>query len=291
MVCSKYIKILMLFLFVILTSVCFSRNSYTQYQLSYDAKNILSYLTLKYSNQKNIPTGDLVIKIALEFLDRPYFPNTLEVNKYERLIVNLNQFDCTTLAENCLAMSRYIKKGEYSNNLRSFIKELTFIRYRNGKIKGYTSRLHYFSDWIYQNQEKNVVQDLSYKIGSYQFNNFVNYMSVHSTKYKMLANKKKEIYKTKIIENQISKRNSYYIPKNELVNYEHLIKDGDIIGITTNITGMDMSHVVLAYHQNEELHIIHASLKYGKVMISKETLEEYLMNRKDATGIMIARPL
>ncbi len=288
---SKYLKSFILLQFVFISTITFAKTTYSQNKLTNEAKYTINYLTQKYANQKNVRTGELMIKIALEFLNKPYVGNTLEVNRSEKIILNLSQFDCTTFAENCLALSRIIKNGSKSQQLKSFKKELTNIRYRSGKIKGYPSRLHYFSDWMYDNEQKNIIENISCKLGAFSFNNYVDYMSVNSTKYKMLANKNKDIRKTKLIENNISKRNSCYIPKNELVKYEYEILDGDIIGITTKIPGMDMAHVVLAYHQNGKLHIIHASSKYHKVVISSETLVEYLMNREDATGIMVARPI
>ncbi len=288
---TQLLKFFIILHFIIVSNVSFAKTSYTQNELTNEAKHTINYLSQKYANQRNLSTGELIIKVALEFLDKPYVGNTLEINKKENIILNLSQFDCTTFAENCLAISRVIKSKSKTKNLKTFKKELTTIRYRNGNLKGYTSRLHYFSDWIYDNEQKKIVKNISCELGAFAFNNYVDYMSVNSAKYKMLANKSKDIYKTKIIEDKISKRNSCYIPKNELVKYEHEILDGDIIGITTKIPGMDMAHVVLAYHQNGQLHIIHASLKHKKVVISNETLQEYLMNREDATGIMVARPI
>lgn len=287
---SNYIKLFILFQLVFICNLSFSKSNYSPRQLKRETKITLDYLTQKYRSCGNMPTGELMIKIALEFLDKPYVGNTLEVYKSEKTILNLSQFDCTTFAENCLAISRIIKSERKKQNLQSFKKELTKIRYRNGNRNGYTSRLHYFSDWINDNEQKNIVMNISNQLGAFKFNNFVDYMSTHSSEYKMLANKSKDINKIKIIESNISQRTSFYIPKNELTNYENKIQDGDIIGITTNIPGMDMSHVVLAYHQNGQLHFIHASLKFHKVIISSETLVEYLTNRQDATGIMVARP-
>lgn len=288
---SSYIKFLVLLLFVFVCAISFAQSSYSPRQLKKETKITIDYLTQKYRGCENMPTGELMIKVALEFLDKPYVSNTLEVNKREKLVLNESQFDCTTFAENCLALSRTIKnETKKQHGLALYKKELMKIRYRNGKMKGYTSRLHYFSDWIFDNEQKGIVKNMSCELGAFPFNNYVDYMSAHAGEYKMLANSKKDISKTKFIEENISKRNSCYIPKGELMNFEDKINDGDIIGITTNIPGMDMAHVVLAYHQNGRLHIIHASLKYKKVVISTETLDEYLMNRKDATGIMVARP-
>ena len=91
-------------------------------------------------------------------------------------------------------------------------------------------------------------------------------------------------------ENEISQRKQCSIPEDKIADVEDQLKDGDILGITTNIQGMDIQHVVMALRQNGRVHILHASQKYMKVLISTETLEDYLMGSKSATGIVVARP-
>jgi hypothetical protein len=92
-------------------------------------------------------------------------------------------------------------------------------------------------------------------------------------------------------EAMITSRMTWFIPENRLAVVENKLKDGDILGITTNIEGMDISHVVLAVRLSGRIRFIHASSREKKVVISEETLEEYLMNSKMASGIMVARPL
>jgi hypothetical protein len=67
--------------------------------------------------------------------------------------------------------------------------------------------------------------------------------------------------------------------------------EGDIIGLTTNIPGLDILHVGILVRKSKQIHLIHASSRAKKVIVSEETLESYLESRKNITGIMIARPL
>jgi hypothetical protein len=135
------------------------------------------------------------------------------------------------------------------------------------------------------------VKNITCEIVATPFNNYVDFMSTHVSDYKILKENPDFLPHTQQIEKAISARKSCYIPKADITKYESKIQDGDIIGITTNIKGMDIAHVVLAYHYNGELHILHASSKLKKVVISTETLSEYINNRIDATGIMVARPI
>ena len=42
-------------------------------------------------------TGNAMLKYGLNFLKTPYVAHTLEVNEEEKLVVNFDEVDCTTL--------------------------------------------------------------------------------------------------------------------------------------------------------------------------------------------------
>ena len=172
-----------------------------------------------------------------------------------------------------------------------FLRELQVIRYREGKIDGYPSRLHYFSDWIFDNDRKGTVKSLSREIAHTLVPKKITFMSSHTDSYPILQRKPEYVPLISSQEAEISNRMTWFIPENRLAVVENKIQDGDIIGITTNIEGMDISHVVLAVRVNGRIRFLHASSKEMKVVISEETLEEYLLNSKMASGIMVARPL
>jgi hypothetical protein len=276
-------------IFLIYSSIAFSQSNLNDSILEKQANETFNAISAKFKGNSKGSTGDLIIKIGLEFLGKPYVAKTLENNKSEKLVINLSEFDCTTFAENCLALARTLKSPACTFD--NFKKELLLIRYRNGELVDYSSRLHYFSDWIYDNDRKNTVKNITCEMGHTPFNRFVDYMSQHTDSYKMLKNDLKLQNKISLIENQISKRQSCYIPKNQISKYELLIHNGDILGLTTNIKGMDIAHVVIAYHTKGRLYMIHASSKEHKVVISTKPMANYLANRKDVTGIMVARPL
>jgi hypothetical protein len=92
-------------------------------------------------------------KIANFFINKPYVAGTLEGPKSETLVVNLNEFDCTTLVETSLALA-LCKPNDFDD----FKKKLTEIRYRNGEIVNYASRLHYLTDWLQTNQANGILE-------------------------------------------------------------------------------------------------------------------------------------
>jgi len=255
-----------------------------KYQISIENKDSLIFNSfIKYT--KVCPLNKISSN-ATFFLNTPYKGGTLDINKKEQLVINLRELDCLTFIENVLAF--YLCRKDKTISLQSFMTNIKKIRYRDGELKEYGSRLHYSTDWLHNNSQKGIIKDITKEIGGTPFNRTINFMSEHSDKYKALKTKK-AVNKIKKIEENINSRNYYYIPKAEIINIENNIENGDIIFITTDIKGLDIAHVGYAINVNNRIHLLHASSQYKKVIISKSSLSEYLRNIKHHTGIMIAR--
>lgn len=278
--------IIIIFLLSLFSLSSFSQNG--EISVTSEDKKIINEIFEKFQAPKNLSTGELIIKIGHYFLETPYVAHTLEVNSDEKLVVNLREMDCTTFAENCLALARTVKNTNPDEN--TFFDELRTIRYRSGLIDRYPSRLHYFSDWIYENARKKIVRNITAKSGGVSKKIELNFMSTHPDSYSVLRLHPEFISEIAKQEKTISGRQFKFIPESKLGKYEKKIKNGDIIGISTDIAGMDIMHVVIAFWKNDKLHILHASQSKGKVLVSEETLYQYLITSKKATGIVIARP-
>ncbi len=237
---------------------------------------------------ENLPIGDVTAKCGLQFLGTPYIGGTLEGSGPEVCRIDLNGLDCVTFFENSLCIARLIKKKKYSYD--DLINEITFTRYRNGKITDYTSRLHYTADWITDNVKKGVVRDITKEIGGEKIKFNVSFMSEHPESYPALSGNKEMIATIAGIEKDINSRNYYYIPKSRVKAAEKFIRSGDIICFTTNIPGLDYSHVGLAYEDKGQIKLLHASLSSKKVIIDKP-LHLYINGVKKHTGITVLRPV
>jgi uncharacterized short protein YbdD (DUF466 family) len=233
-------------------------------------------------------TAELMLMLGDYFAKSPYVEHTLE-HEPEALVVNLREFDCTTFLESCLAIARSIRSGK--PDFEQFTSELRNIRYRNGIVEDYTSRIHYFSDWIYLNNQKQLIMDISKEVGGTSFSREVSFMSTHPDSYRQLAKDRELIEIIAVQEQKISAREMYFVSKDRIAELEADLKEGDIVGITTSISGLDIIHVGLLIRKSGRIHLLHASSRSKKVLISEEPLEDYLANNKSATGIMIARPL
>ena len=249
-------------------------------------RSIFDKYTAYIYNKTNLPDNQLIIETAKFFLNVPYVANTLEIEP-EGLVVNLRALDCTTFLETvyALAMTAKTKVLTFEN----FCSKLRLIRYRDGVINDYTDRLHYTSDWIYQNQEKKIVKNVSKMAGSKPLNLNLYIMSSNTDKYKQLKGKDDLIGKIKVKESEINSRESYYLPTEEIEKRASQIKSGDMVGFVTTIPGIDISHVGIIYKDGKKLTFIHASSTHKKVVINKEPLSEFVKGTGRNTGIVLAR--
>jgi hypothetical protein len=247
-------------------------------------KKLLRVLDKKKASAK-FP-DQLILEIGKFFLGTPYLAGTLEMNGAEHLVVNLREYDCVTFIENVVALLWHVKSR--GKSFETFRRLLRKIRYRQGRLQGYSSRLHYFSDWIHDNQKKGIVRDVTAKIGGRPLRKPMNFMTIHPDFYPSLKNTAK-LRRMKLIERAISRRSLFFIPKKALRRLEDRIRDGDLIAITTNAEGLDVEHVGLAARLKNRIHLLHASSIEGKVVLSKKTLYQYLMQSRARSGIMVAR--
>jgi hypothetical protein len=210
----------------------------------------------------------------------------LQAISKEVLVINLKSFDCVTFVENMIALSqtRLSQKPDFD----TFKQFLTHVRYRNGVID-YAARLHYFSDWLFENEKRGIMRQITKNLGGEVFNKPVYYMSLkRDTLYGNMADSA-TYQAVKQVEAAITKREKWYIPKERVSTIEKDLKEGDIIGITNRLDGMDMAHVGIVVWQNGRAHLLHASSQLHKVVITDVPLVDYLLRNKSQTGIMVAR--
>jgi len=245
----------------------------------------------QFAVEKNLAEksiGDVIVEVGKSFLGTDYLAYGLEKEGDEQLVINLNGLDCTTFLENSLVLARCIKKGKTS--FEDFMNELQLIRYRDGLINQYPSRLHYFSDWIYDNVKKGIVEDVTEEIGGKKLKFKVNFMSTHPENYKHLKESSDFIPIIKKQEKEISCREYYSFPKEDLNSKEEFIQNGDLLAITTTVEGLDIGHIGIAVKMDDgRIHLLHAPTENTKVQITEQPLSDYLMKFKRHSGVIVLR--
>lgn len=234
-------------------------------------------------NLKALPIGLIIVEVAKTFMGTPYVGGTLDTVYPEELIINLREVDCFTFVEYVFALALCIKAGR--NDFNSFCNYVQLMRYRNGAIKNYASRLHYFTDWMSDGEKKNLIQIIK---GPDSFKKQINILS------KSLMNKKSNISQNEQLQLQhceklLSDSAFSYFPCNSIEANSKLFQNGDVLGFASNVTGLDINHVGFLVNKANQWTFIHASSINKQVEIYNNELTEYCKRVKKNSGIVIGR--
>ena len=242
--------------------------------------------------KKQPSTTNFPLFFARQFIGRPYVAYTLEVGDEEQLVLNTRELDCTTLVENVAALTLCVYRNQYT--VSDFIHVLTELRYRQGMLDGYCSRLHYFTDWILDNQKLGLVEELQSPNPPFAEVQVVrtDYMSKHPQAYKALRNHPSMVKTIRKQEQKLTGLQFRYIPKRSVGNtaiMKKAVHDGDIIAITCSKPGLDIAHLGFAVWRKDGLHLLNASQLHKRVLEEPMTLYNYLRKHPSHTGIRIIR--
>jgi hypothetical protein len=243
-----------------------------------------------------LPMGESMAFIGLSFVGTKYVPATLELPGAEEVVINLQELDCVTFVENVLALALFIRQVEpqiLESELETqavYRRLLTRIRYRNGRVDGYPSRLHYFTDWILDNEAKGIVREVTAELSGVEDFRAIDFMSNHPESYRQL-NSRMVLNAIQDREFYLSGLGRYRIPEDEIATRSSWIQDGDIIAATSTVDGLDVAHTGLALWRDGALHLLHAPLVGEAVEVSTLPLADRIFRIESQDGIRVVRPL
>jgi hypothetical protein len=254
---------------------------------STDTTRINEFLVSAYDARPS-SIGDAVALIGRKFLGTKYVAHTLE-GETEMLTVDLDEVDCTTFVETVAAMA--ITVDERRTSWRDFVYNLERIRYREGEMNGYASRLHYICDWVMNNSHRGIVEDATVKFPYYTYAiKSIDFMSENRDKYPALSDS--AVFATiKSVESNYRNHRFPYIKTMDLERKETVaaFRAGDIVALTTNIKNLDVTHMGIVVIENGVPLLMHASSSVGEVVITKESIGAFMKRNRTATGIRVIR--
>jgi len=248
--------------------------------------------------RSDVPTGRSAARVGELAIGTPYVAFTLEEyiraggdpSGTEPLALSLTRFDCVSLVESCLAITR-VADDTAAPTWERFGREMERMRYRGGERRDYTSRLHYFSEWISDGVRRGLLRDLGAELGGVEDARPLRFMTEHRASYPALAN-------AKVFEGIAAMERSLDDEPRRLILTERIpevsdrIETGDVLAFATAIPGLDVTHSAFAYRDREGvLRVLHAPLSGGAVEITPTTLPQYVAAIRRSTGILVARPL
>ena len=275
-------------LIALLAGMMFSTSAFGKRDARFTQQDVARFneVMALVSGDRDLPMDELVVKVARSFLGTPYVAGTLE-QEPEQLTVNLRETDCILFVEMCLALAQTAKDDEPSFD--SYIDRLAELRYRNGIVDGYTSRLHYTSEWIAQGEKQGFFKEVTRDCGGKVLAQKFNFMSTHPASYKQLKDNSSNVAKIRSVEQNLESRDYFYIPKADLPRCIRNIKTGDIIAFTSTVAGLDIAHIGIALWQGDTLTFIHASTTADKVIVNPTPLTQYINGVKSQSGVRVIR--
>lgn len=216
-------------------------------------------------------------RVSLQFLGKPYRANALSSSNPEVLIADLASFDCVTFIENSLALA-------HSAGVDSvYQKVLVHFRYAGDSVQ-YEKRYHYFSDAMRQLGYPLLgTRDMLQKFPK-SFSFLSNYLAS-----KQLGQINLSLLRSR--ENQLAQNDFYYTPNALIDRLLPLLKSGDLVGLVSKNPAIDFLHTGMIFRKDGKVYLLHASQELKRVMVSKQTLNEYLKTHRQFIGVSAFRPI
>jgi len=251
----------------------------------------MQYATEQNERDDVSSVGALMQALGPHFRGRPYLEGTLDTGATETLVVRLDGFDCVTFVETTLAMARGVRAGD--TTYAGFARRLAEQRYRDGTMQGYCSRLHYFTEWLADNEDRGLVARLDDRLGGRRLTDTLDFMSTHRSSYDRFATNDSLYACVQQMETDLQARQHdrpvRYVPQDSIRAVYDQLQAGDIVATVTSIEGLDVAHTGLVYaHEDGGRGLLHASLSDG-VVVSPD-LQRYVQTIDHQIGIVVARP-
>jgi hypothetical protein len=211
--------------------------------------------------------GERIAALSAQFLGAPYAADTLVggPDEAERLVVNLDAFDCFTLLDTVEALRRSTAPGD-------FPEQLKLVRYRHGVV-AYGERRHFFSDWV-ADQDGPLI-DMTVKVGQGRARQATKRLNRKDDGTLWLAGI------------PVTRREVFYIPAASIDRQVAAeLRTGDYVGIYTPVAGLDVSHTGLIVRTTGRIMLRHASSRKGVERVVDVDLLEYL---QDKPGLVVYR--
>jgi hypothetical protein len=231
--------------------------------------------------------GDFLVRAAFLKHRSPY-THFREMGGPERLQVDLAHFDCVSLIDSSLAVARCAWSRDATE--ACFVRELVATRYRNGTMRDFSSRLHYLEDWLDDNRTRYRLEDRTRGLGGLLLRRHFSYMSENRHRFPpMDAPAAREAIA--LTETQLSQRIYSVIVRSSIRETDEHLQNGDLVGVVTTEPGRLIGHAgFIVRGKRGSPRFLHASSYHQRVILTRTSLSDYILRRRERWGIIVARP-
>ena len=250
----------------------------------------------KEGNWKTLPIGERTATVGQALVGTRYKHFTLEIdNHIEAASVNFNGMDCWTFFEISLAFARMLNEPEENWTPQQMLHYIEVDRYRGGECTGdYLSRLHYLEDWLADNKQRGLVEDLTPHLGGKSVAHSAREMTIGWRHYRYLAANKSLLgplaqMERASLRGRFTRSPRTASPKSNL-NCRAATSSASFRAMAADCSPRRMW--VWRCARVTDLHFMHASSpgNSGRVVVDSR-ISKYLARYRSDSGILVARPL
>jgi hypothetical protein len=207
------------------------------------------------------------------------------LSERETLRVDLERFECVSFIESSIAVARCGWAGE--SDPSCFEREVLLSRYRGGRLSDYSSRLHYFVDWIYDNESRGRLRNLTESLGGEP----VRKDFYHLTGRLLVRPEHSELRRrVRDVEESLSGRSHFVLPRERAPRALAGLSDGDLVAFVRERPGLLVHHAGFVRNVRGHPRLLHASSYHERVVLTPDDVTSYLLRRPERKGVIVARP-
>ena len=208
----------------------------------------------------------------------------------EAIRIELETFECVSFIESALALARCGWNGDRSE--ACFLRELELSRYRGGEMAGYASRLHYFVDWIADNETRGRLRHMTTELGGEPVQRDFFHISRRVLPRAELGAAERERLTRELesTEARLSRDEHPVLDREIAPDALAGLEEGDIVAFTRERSGLLVHHAGFVHWVGGTPRLLHASSYHERVVITVEDVTNYLLRRPERRGVITARP-
>ena len=209
----------------------------------------------------------------------------------ETLQVDLEAFECVSFIESAIAVARCGWSRDTTEGC--FRRELERTRYRKGEMGNYASRLHYFVDWIEDNETRGRIENLTVSLGGEPHRKEFFHISKRVLERSSLPAGDRSVLTREMeaTEQRLSNRSHAVLSRERAPRVLDGLRDGDLVAFVRERPGLLVHHAGFIYWANGTPRLLHASSYHARVVITSSDVTDYLLRRPERRGVIVARPL
>lgn len=210
---------------------------------------------------------------------------------HETLRMELDAFECVSFIESAIAVARCGWSSETTESC--FMRELEASRYRSGHMGDYSTRLHYFTDWIGDNERRGRISNLTASFGGEPVQKDFFYITQRVLKRAAMDATERTLlsHAMEATEARLSSARHSVLSRKSAPRVLNELRDGDLVAFVRDRPGLLVHHAGFVYWANGTPRLLHASSYHGRVVITVRDVTNYLLRRPERRGVIIVRPL